>query len=265
MKKYLYLLLLVGLIVVSFMACTRSTVSDPSMNKPSSFRLFIQSRANPSTLYVSTPAQQTTSTITARLYHNDGSPATNYTLVFELIPPANAVSVYGSFWGNKLKENKATNSSGEATVTYYIPAGSYISQSHTFFVKIRAVDDGRHNNPIAIPDDIIPIDIVTVGSSTGNKVEIWGYAHRIPMNVGISEAWITITSTGGEVFIAFTNDTGMYSYEVDLGFSGTVAASKTGYTFFPESYTVDTLAMDTAYHFKGYYGAYSRGASGRDN
>ena len=122
MKKTFLLYFIFFILVIGFISntsCKRRSNEDPVMGGPSGFRIILSGTANPSTLYVPTSEPAVSSLITVTALNNDGTPASGRNIVFQ-------VDIYGYFENYQITDIRETNSSGVATITYYIPPGTCI-------------------------------------------------------------------------------------------------------------------------------------------
>jgi hypothetical protein len=232
MKKYYYIILISVLFIglLGSFSCKRSSVSDPDANGNSGFKIFLSGTADPSTLYVPFNAPAVYSFITVRATNGDGTPVAFNNIVFQQFGDA----LYGYFGNKKLSMTSRTNENGMATITYNIPAGTDITSDMTMYVKATLVDDNRVDNSIAEYTDMIPIKLIAYEQQ--QVVLIRG---KVKLEDGstLTGAIIEGTNNGG-VVICGSNG---YKLTVPLGYSGTVTPTLNNYSFYPSSYTYDTL------------------------
>jgi len=228
MKRYgLVIILVFGLILLS--ACTRDSVEDPDMNGPSGFRLQVSGTANPSTLYVPESMPSVSSQISARVLMNDGTPAVNYTVIFQ-------TDSLGYFDNYMISDTRTTDGSGIARITYYIPPGTYAVGDTRVELKATVVDDGRNDIPFLsevydnIPVRIIPYDVKEMVLVSGN---IWACSGT----VGLPGVAITLSNGGG---LAVSRSSGSYDILVPWGWTGELLAERDGFGFIPDSIVVST-------------------------
>ncbi len=229
MKRYygLVIILVFGLFLLS--SCTRDNVEDPDMNGPSGFRLQISGTANPSTLYVPEKLPSVSSQISARVLHNDGTPAVNYTVIFQ-------TDSLGYFENYMISDTRVTNGSGIARIKFYIPPGTYAIGDTRVELKATVVDDGRNDIPYisetfdSIPVRIIPYDVKEMVLIHGN---VWACSGT----VGLPGVAISLNNEGG---LTVTRNSGSYDILVPWGWAGEITAEREGFGFVPESIVVTT-------------------------
>jgi len=225
-KRYgLIILLAFGLVLLS--SCTRSSVEDPDMQGGAGFRIQISGTASPSVLYVPETLPSVSSNITARVLKNDGSPAVNYTVIFQ-------TDDYGYFDNYKISVSKTTDGGGNARVNYYIPPGTRAIGDTRIDLKATVVDDGRHDIPFLseiydyIPIRIIPYDAREMVVISGN---VWACNGE----VGLPGVVLEFSNGGG---LAVSRNSGSYDVFVPWGWTGTIQPDLDGFSFFSNSIVI---------------------------
>ena len=223
MKKCLIIIaIIVGLIGLS--SCKRSGVNNPDMKDPAGFRIILSGIANPSTLYIPLTEPPVYSDIEVTAKHNDGTPATNYKIIFEH-------DGYGYFQGYMISDTRITNAQGKARIRYWLPAGTPVKIASQMFVKATLVDDGRVEPQSATVYDYIAINVIPYQQES---VCIYGKV-RDTDGEGIEGVIIELSDNGG---VTLTRPSGSYTICVPVGWTGTVTPkTDMGYTFYPASYT----------------------------
>lgn len=225
MKTKTILILIVSLLLV-LTGCTRKDVKDPDMNPGAGKNYNLSVTASPSTLYVPGTNPAVSSTINVRVTDYKGSPLSNGKVVF-------SHSGFGYFDSLQTSVQKTTNSSGVATATYYVPAGTPLTNEGTVNITTELISDGRIDSNLSPVRDIMPVKIIPyAGSST---LTISGQVSDTN-GEGLEGAIIELSNNGG---VAISRSSGSYEISVARGWSGTVTAKyndqainpTTGYTF----------------------------------
>ncbi len=221
-KGSLILLLVFGL---TFMfSCTRKEVQDPDMDGGAGFRIQISGTADPSVLYVPESLPEVSSNITARVLKNDGSPAVNYTVIFQ-------TDDYGYFEDYKLSATRVTNGLGYAGIKFFIPPGTKAIGDTRINLKATVVDDGRNDIPLLSEIyDYIPIRIIPYDAK--EMVSIHGNVYTCSGSIGLPGVVLTFSDGGG---IAISRVSGSYDIFVPWGWAGTITPQLKGFTFTPSS------------------------------
>ena len=243
MKKYtLIAILVIGLIgLLNISSCKRTVVDDPAVTGPAGFRIVLSLTANPSTLYVPSDLPETSSLITAVARNNDGSPASNKEVVFQL---GEKGSDYGFFEGYVITDSRTTNANGVAQITYFLPSNFYSRKGDTQ-VEIKAVlqDDGRlDHHPLSHIMDSVPIRIIPHTKKEMVMITGWVFEDMINM-VGLQDVVISAVGDGGGPYdstMTVSRASGSWEVYVPWYWTGTIAASRTGYAFSPTSYIITT-------------------------
>jgi hypothetical protein len=228
LKKYGLICLLVFGMVFLF-SCTRSSVQDPDMDGGAGFRIQISGTANPSVLYVPERLPEVSSDITVRVLKNDGTPAVNYTVIFQ-------TDMYGYFENYKLSDTRSTNGNGYAGIRFFIPPGTRAIGDTRIDLKATVVDDGRNDIPTLseiydlIPIRIIPYDAREMVSISGNVFICQG-------SLGLPGVVLYFSNGGG---IAVSRNSGSYDVYVPWGWTGTIQPQLTGFSFYPTSINITT-------------------------
>jgi hypothetical protein len=143
--------LVFALILLS--SCKRKGVEEPSPFAPSSFAVVLKMNASPNVLFAGT--NHKASTITASLKKYDGVPQANKTVHFEITDGLGNKLNIGYFEGNQSVKSKDTDSSGNATVTYYGPLAEDLTADTTIYIQAKVAWDGKQ-----IISSIARLDIV---------------------------------------------------------------------------------------------------------
>ncbi len=226
-RNGLVILLFFGLIFLA--SCTRSSVEDPDMTGGAGFRLQVSGTANPSVLYVPEELPSVYSDITARVLKNDGSPAVNYTVIFQ-------TDMYGYFDNYKLSDTRTTDGGGNARIKFFIPPGTRAIGDTRIDLKATVVDDGRNDIPILSEIyDNIPIRIIPYDAK--EMVAVSGTVYVCSGALGLPGAVITFSNGGG---LTVSRNSGSYDIFVPWGWSGEISAELQGFSFTPDIITIST-------------------------
>lgn len=226
-RNGLIILVVFGLLL--FASCTRKNVEDPDMDGGAGFRIQVSGTANPSVLYVPESLPSVHSNITARVLKNDGSPAVNYTVIFQ-------TGMYGYFNDYKLSDTRKTDGGGNARITFYIPPGTRAIGDTRINLKATVVDDGRNDIPILSEIyDNIPIRIIPYDAK--EMVSIHGHVYACSGALGLPGVVLTFSNGAG---IAVSRNSGSYDTYVPWGWSGTIEAKSDGFSFSPSTITIST-------------------------
>jgi hypothetical protein len=210
-------------------SCKRNTNNDPTMHTAVGRDLWVTGRSNPNTLFVLSPTPQLTSNFTLRVINNKGQGVANTSVLFELYGE-NATSP-GSFWGGEVKATKTTNNSGEASIIFYIPAGTIVQGDQMLYVKATVINSDRLDYYEAY--DYIPLKIVSdTGPVEASPVRLYGWIQDFN-NVGILQVLVNVSNTMNPG-VTHSREYGFWSFEVPYGWFGDITATKEGYTFYPE-------------------------------
>ncbi len=226
MLKRIGLIILLVLGVVFLSSCTRNDVKDPDMKGGAGFRIQISGTANPSVLHIPENLPSVFSNISARVLASNGSPAVNYTVVFQ-------TGTYGYFDNFRLSDKRTTDGNGVARIKFYIPPGTVTGDTR---IKLKAtvVDDGRNDIPFLSESyDNIPIRLIPYDGK--EMVAISGHVSGCAGVLGIPGVQITFSNTGT---LAVSRSSGSYSAYVPWGWSGEIKASLLGFTFIPAAIKV---------------------------
>jgi len=220
--------LLGGLLITT--SCKRTKESDPDMIPNAGFRISISGTANPSTLYVPVSQPYVSSQISVKALNNDGSPATNYNVIFQ-------VGQYGYLDGYKLSDVRTTDSNGSVNHLFFLPAGANIKGEIMTQLYVTLADDGRlDNQTLSEIYDVIPIRIVP---AIQQGVLIHGDV-LTPNGSGVEGVAIQLDGDGSySDGVTVTRASGSYDFYVSGGWYGTITPNAAGYTFIPDSYTFD--------------------------
>ncbi|MEN8223274.1 MAG: BACON domain-containing carbohydrate-binding protein [Acidobacteriota bacterium] len=226
-KRYgLIILLAFGLLLLS--SCTRSSVEDPDMDGGAGFRVQISGTANPSVLYIPETLPSVYSDITARVLNNDGSPAVNYTVIFQ-------TDSYGYFENYKISDTRTTDGGGNARIRFFIPPGTR-SGDTSIDLKATVVDDGRNDIPLLSEIyDYIPIRIVPYDGM--EMVVVRGHVYVCSGALGLPGVVLTFSNGGG---LAVSRNSGSYDIYVPWGWTGEIKPESEGFSFSPDVITVLT-------------------------
>ncbi len=226
-RSGLMILLVFGLVLMN--SCTRSSVADPDMKGGAGFRIQVSGTANPSVLYVPEYLPSVYSDITARVLKNDGSPAVNYTVIFQ-------TGAYGYFDNYKISDTRSTDGAGNARIRFYIPPGTRAIGDTRVNIKATVVDDGRNDIPIFSEIyDQIPIRIIPYDAK--EMVVISGHIYACSGSLGLPGAVISFSNGGG---LTVSRNSGSYDIYVPWGWTGEIKADLEGFSFIPTSITVTT-------------------------
>ena len=226
-RNGLIILLVFGLLFLA--SCTRKSVEDPDMDGGAGFRIQISGTASPSTLYVPESLPSVNSNITARVLKNDGSPAVNYTVIFQ-------TDIYGYFDGYKLSDTKTTDGGGNARIKFFIPPGTRAIGDTRINLKATVVDDGRNDIPILSEIyDNIPIRIIPYDAK--EMVVIHGHVYACSGAMGLPGVVITFSNGGG---IAVSRNSGSYDIYVPWGWMGDIVAQLEGFSFVPDTISINS-------------------------
>lgn len=226
-RNGLVILLVFGLVFLA--SCTRSSVEDPDMTGGAGFRIQVSGTANPSVLYVPEELPSVYSDITARVLKNDGTPAVNYTVIFQ-------TDVYGYFENYKLSDTRSTDGGGNARIRFFIPPGTRAIGDTRIDLKATVVDDGRNDIPILseiydnIPIRIIPYDAKEMVAISGSVFACSGV-------LGLPGVVLTFSNGGG---LTVSRNSGSYDIYVPWGWSGDISADLEGFTFNPTTISIPT-------------------------
>ncbi len=227
-KRYgLIILLAFGLVLLS--SCTRSSVEDPDMKGGAGFRIQVSGTASPSVLYVPEHLPSVYSDITARVLKNDGSPAINYTVIFQ-------TDAFGYFDNYKLSDTRTTDGGGNARIRFFIPPGTRAIGDTSIDLKATVVDDGRNDIPfLSEIYDYIPIRIIPYDAK--EMVVVSGHVYACSGLLGLPGVVLTLSNGGG---LAVSRNSGSYDTYVPWGWTGEITAQSEGFTFVPTSITIAT-------------------------
>ncbi len=243
--------LLMGLLGMS--SCKRSAPQDPTMQGPAGFRVILSGTANPSTLYVPENQPAVSSVITVTALNNDGTPVANSKVVFK-------VEKWGYLDNSQISDIRTTNSSGVATINYYIPARQNVGGDGYDYVEVTLVDDGRldtASSTFSHVRDRIPIRIIPYAKSA---FRIHGHI-MTPSGNGIGEIPVSLVSgdESGSVHTV-TRPSGSYEFYVYSGWYGTITPTSSNYTFTPAEYTfVETYPVLSNLEGMDFIGSMSAG------
>lgn len=115
--------------------------------------MILELTANPAVLFAGDTRQ--TSTITAKLFTSSSSPIANKILYFEIKDESGNKLEVGYFEGNKTAVSKTTNQNGTASVQYYGPLASELTENIT--VYITAIVSGDESETVS---DTAPIYVI---------------------------------------------------------------------------------------------------------
>lgn len=226
-RNGLIILLIFGLLFLT--SCTRKSVEDPDMDGGAGFRIQISGTADPSVLYVPESLPSVNSNITARVLKNDGSPAVNYTVIFQ-------TDTYGYFDGYKLSDTKTTDGGGNARIKFFIPPGTRAIGDTRINLKATVVDDGRNDIPILSETyDNIPIRIIPYDAK--EMVVVSGNVYVCSGALGLPGVILTFSNGGG---IAVSRNSGSYDIYVPWGWAGDIDAQLEGFSFVPNTISIST-------------------------
>ncbi len=226
-RNGLVILLAFGLVFLA--SCTRSSVEDPDMTGGAGFRIQVSGTASPSVLYVPEELPSVYSDITARVLKNDGSPAVNYTVIFQ-------TDMYGYFENYKLSDTRSTDGGGNARIRFFIPPGTRAIGDTRIDLKATVVDDGRNDIPILSEIyDNIPIRIIPYDAK--EMVAISGSIYACSGVFGLPGVVVTFSNGGG---LTVSRSSGSYDIYVPWGWYGEISAKLEGFTFNPTLITIGT-------------------------
>ncbi|MFH2108457.1 MAG: Ig-like domain-containing protein [Chrysiogenia bacterium] len=172
MKKALFLLLIVGLIL-SVTSCKRSTIDDPEWDSPVGFYVLLEGSANPAVFFIDGVMRP--STIYARVTDGKGNPLAGETIFFEQLRDSTSHSQveWGYFEGNAATIKKVTNANGEVRVTFYSPVKFY--SAGMIIHALMQVDDrayrGSTSHVSNIPQDFIAITMINSGGAAAGTTK----------------------------------------------------------------------------------------------
>ena len=235
-------IILTGLLAMAIFAtgCGRKDADEGTPNGPHGFVVNVSATANPSTVYVPDTLPARSSTITAAVRKSDGTPIGNATVLFIL-------NGYGYLEGYKQTDTRVTNSSGVATIAYMVPPG--FSEQGVIPVSITTVvpSDQRLDGYVVSSriEDTVMLEIIP--STLTNVVNLHGHTKRAgdADGKGIQGAIVTAKDTNDKtVAVTTTRASGSWDMAVPRGFSGTVEATKSDYTFLPEAYSLSNVQTE---------------------
>lgn len=155
MRKTIFCLVAMALILSLFSACKRSEVTVPEPFAPSSLTNLLRLTASPNAIFASKSTRGMT-TITAKLTKYNGEPIANRVIYFEVIDAAGQKANIGFFDGNASVATKTTDSNGIARINYYGPLTLEVAQNITVMIKGTVAWDGVES--IA---EVAPVMIIT--------------------------------------------------------------------------------------------------------
>jgi len=223
------LIIILAFALVFLASCTRSSVDDPDVIGPAGKRIQVSGTANPSTLYVPEHLPAVYSDITARVLKNDGSPAVNYTVIFQ-------TGMYGYFDNYKISDTRTTDGGGNARIRFFIPPGTRAIGDTRTDIKATVVDDGRNDIPIISEIfDNIPVRIIPYDAK--QMVVVSGHVYACSGALGLPGVVLTFSNGGG---LAVSRSSGSYDVYVPWGWSGDISAEAQGFTFVPDMISITT-------------------------
>lgn len=131
----------VAVLLLTFYACQKSTIDEPSPTGPSSIATTLTLNASPNVIFAGLLDRQT-SEITATLMRYDGSPLADKTVFFEVVDSAGTRMNLGYFDGNLAMQSIVTDGSGIARTHYYGPLTEEIADNGYLYVRATVAWDG---------------------------------------------------------------------------------------------------------------------------
>ena len=190
-KIKLIIVLCLALSFILITTCKRNEVEEPGPLGPSGFSVVLKLTASPNVISAGISRESTT--ITASLIKYDGIALADKTIHFEIRDASGSKVYLGYFEGNKSVISKTTNSSGNASVTYYGPLGEELADTSYIYIYASASWDGKEFiselQPIKIIRDMEEIYIELVA----NPSVLVAGAYR-----GVSQVTATLTESGGK-------------------------------------------------------------------
>jgi hypothetical protein len=138
---------------LTFSACTRDSVSEPSPTGPSTYASVLKISAAPNVLYAGDTRQA--ATVTASLKRWDGTPLANKTIYFEINDESDMRVNVGYLEGHKNLVAKVTDGAGIAYIGYYAPIKTEITGNILLHIWATVSMDGSE-----FIQDFAPIDIL---------------------------------------------------------------------------------------------------------
>jgi hypothetical protein len=230
-KKILFTIIisvLVGALLITT-SCKRTKESNPDMIPNAGFHISLSGTANPSTLYVPMTQPYVSSQISVRAVNNDGSAAAGYNVIFQ-------VGQYGYLDGYKLSDVRTTDTNGNVSHLFFLPAGTNVKGDVMTQLYVTLVDDSRLDHSGSEIYDVIPIRILPAYQQ---GVLIHGDV-LTPSGSGVEGVAIEMNGEDNKADgVAVTRSSGSYDLYVLAGWYGTITPTATGYSFIPQSYTFD--------------------------
>jgi len=160
MKKRTILILLIVVMALFTMSCTRNEPADPGdLFGPSSFHYIVEGSASPSILWVNGTTRPST-IIRVRATDYQRNPLAGQTVYFEQMGSSNGAFIladYGYFQNNQRAMYSRTDANGVAQVTFYGPLGLG-SQLEMFIHAI--IQDIDQTYFVTAPQDFIKIQFI---------------------------------------------------------------------------------------------------------
>ena len=226
------------IIIVSLMlllglgGCKRNAANDPGGDGPAAYQITLKGTANPSTLFIPTSNSEAQSVITIRAIQNTGAPVVGRDVY---LTRDTEIGYFGNYRGSMVRP---TDSNGEVQVLYIIPAGTPLPSNITMNIQARIYDDTRLDNPISEIYDIIPMQIMAAEYKEV-MCTLRGYA-KLTCGEGIYCAMIELKdAVTGFPIITLTRESGSWDATVPYGWTGTITATKSGFSFTPTTFTFD--------------------------
>jgi hypothetical protein len=162
MKKTLYILLIVGMVLV-FLSCSRTEVADPSWDGPAGFNVLLEGSVTPALQLIDGRIHY--SEVYVRVTDAKGNPLANKTVFLEqLVGQCSQTQInWGYFKENMLSTiQQVTNANGEIKVTFGWPTQYY---SEEMWIHALLVIDGRAYKYDNVPEDWISLTMYRAGGA----------------------------------------------------------------------------------------------------
>jgi hypothetical protein len=241
MKKNILSYLLIAFTVIgllSMTSCKRNSPAEPTVTGPAGFYITLSGTANPSTVYISSVGADAYSDIVVRALHNTGAPASGYQVIFQ---DAGGV---GYFEGFRITADRITDSSGNASMRYYIPGAANVNTTIMTNINVTLVDNNRLDNLLSEVNDVIPIKIIpylTQGVTISGTI-------LTPAGSGVEDIAVVLDGLNASDLdsVAVSRSDGSYEFFIPPGWSGTVTPQAGSYSFQPELYTFSGVVSSMA-------------------
>ena len=231
MKHFAIMIVCLAL-VAGVTGCKRNSAVDPGGNGPAAYQITLKGTANPSTLFIPTSNTEVQSVITVRAIHNTGAPVVGRDVY---LTRDTEIGYFGNYRGSIVRQ---TDSNGEVQVLYIIPAGTPLPSNIIMNIQARIYDDTRLDNLGSEIYDLIPLQVMAA-EYKDVMCTLRGYA-KLTCGEGIYCAMIELKDTvTGFPIITLTRESGSWDAQVPYGWTGTITATLSGFSFTPTTYTFD--------------------------